>query len=120
MFFRAHSIASRCVLKVGEHVVRVILHDEVFDCAAFLAALWTSFNVDIRHACLPAVRRERLLPHVQYLRLAARYLDRVTGPARHDGPRERRNIGNGAVRGIGFILAHDPEGLFAAIIAGAA
>jgi hypothetical protein len=76
-------------LEVGKHVVRVILDDEVFDCAAFLAALWTSFDVDVRHPSLPAVRRWQLLPHVQYLRLAARYLDRVTGPARHDGPRER-------------------------------
>jgi hypothetical protein len=102
-------------LEGGEHVVRVILDYEVVDWAAFLAALWTGFDVDVRRTSLSAAR-QRLLPHVQYLRLAACYLDCVTWPACHDGPREWRYVGNAAVRGIGFVFAHDPEGLFAAIM----
>ena len=105
-------------LEGGEYVVRVIFDDEVLDCAAFRAAPGMGFDVDIRHLSLPAVRQWRHIPHVQYHRLAACNLDRVSRPARHDGPGEGRNIGNnGAVRRIGFVLAHDPEGLFAAIIA---
>ena len=44
-------------LEGGEHVVRVILDDEVFDRTAFRAALWTSFDVGVLHPGLPAVRR---------------------------------------------------------------
>lgn len=47
-------------------------------------------------------------------RLAACNLGRVSGSARHDGPGEGRNGGNGALRRIGLILADDPKGLFAA------
>jgi hypothetical protein len=44
-------------LEGGEHVVRVILDYEVVDWAAFLAALWTGFDVDVRRTSLSAARQ---------------------------------------------------------------
>ena len=44
-------------------------------------------------ACLSISVRERwLLPHVQYLGLAACYLDHLSRAARHDCPGEGRNV----------------------------